>query len=59
MLLTGTVTPKSPTIRSPTFSGSPICSAQNSDTENDPKTPGYIYIYQLAFLFLINNTFFQ
>jgi hypothetical protein len=54
MLLTGTVTPKSPTIRSPTFSGSPICSAQNSDTENDPKTPGYIYIYIPTCRFIFN-----
>jgi len=36
----GTATPKSPTVRSPTFSGSPMDSAQNSDTENDQKTPG-------------------
>jgi hypothetical protein len=40
ILLIGAATPKSPTIRSPTFSGSPIASAHNSDTENDPKTPG-------------------
>ncbi|CAF3815420.1 unnamed protein product [Rotaria magnacalcarata] len=31
-------TPKSPTIRSPTMSGSPMGSAYNSDTENEPKT---------------------
>ncbi|CAF2906713.1 unnamed protein product [Rotaria sp. Silwood2] len=35
----GSATPKSPTIRSPTMSSSPLGSAQNSDTENDPKTP--------------------
>ena len=40
ILLIGAATPKSPTLRSPTFSGSPIGSAHNSDTENDPKTPG-------------------
>jgi hypothetical protein len=40
MLLIGTGTPKSPTIRSPTFSCSSIGSPHNSDTENDPKTPG-------------------
>ena len=36
----GTATPKSPTVRSPTYSGSPMGSAHNSDTEMDPKTPG-------------------
>ncbi|UJR26061.1 hypothetical protein I4U23_007407 [Adineta vaga] len=35
----GTATPKSPTIRSPTMSGSPMGSTHNSDTENDPKSP--------------------
>lgn len=38
-LPSGAATPKSPTIRSPTMSGSPIGSAHNSDTENDPRTP--------------------
>ncbi|CAF3283429.1 unnamed protein product [Rotaria socialis] len=33
-----TATPKSPTVRSPTMSGSPMGSAYNSDTENEPKT---------------------
>ncbi|CAF1602307.1 unnamed protein product, partial [Didymodactylos carnosus] len=32
-------TPKSPTVRSPTISGSPSASAHNSDTEYDPRTP--------------------
>ena len=36
----GSATPMSPTIRSPTMSGSPLGSAQNSDAENDIKTPG-------------------
>jgi hypothetical protein len=34
------------------MSGSPMGSAHNSDTENDPKTPG-LYSY-----FKINNNFF-
>ena len=36
----GAATPKSPTVRSPTISGSPLGSAQNSDAENDPQIPG-------------------
>ncbi|CAF1546441.1 unnamed protein product, partial [Adineta ricciae] len=35
----GSATPKSPTIRSPTMSGSPFGSAQNSDAENDTRIP--------------------
>ncbi|CAF3530500.1 unnamed protein product [Adineta steineri] len=38
-LASGTATPKSPTIRSPTMSGSPMGSVYNSDGENDPKSP--------------------
>lgn len=36
----GSATPMSPTIRSPTMSGSPLGSAQNSDTENEPRSDG-------------------
>ncbi|CAF3350264.1 unnamed protein product [Rotaria sp. Silwood1] len=42
----GTATPNSPTIRSPTMPGSPMGSACNSDTENDPKTSS-IPIYNI------------
>jgi hypothetical protein len=47
----GSATPKSPTIRSPTMSNSPIGSAHNSDTENDPRTPGLL-IKDFLFVFL-------
>jgi hypothetical protein len=40
IILTGTTTPKSPTLRSPTMPGSPMGSSHNSDAENDPKSPG-------------------
>lgn len=36
----GAATPKSPTLRSPTMSGSPLGSAQNSDAEHDSRIPG-------------------
>ena len=36
----GAATPKSPTLRSPTMSGSPLGSAQNSDVEHDSRIPG-------------------
>ena len=39
-LLIGSATPKSPTVRSPAMSGSPLGSAQTSDAENDTKMPG-------------------
>jgi len=42
-LPSGSATPMSPTIRSPTMSGSPLGSAQNSDTENEPRSDGPTY----------------
>ncbi|CAM2705562.1 unnamed protein product [Rotaria socialis] len=38
-LPSGSATPKSPTVRSPALSNSPLGSAQNSDAENDTRIP--------------------
>ncbi|CAF0776401.1 unnamed protein product [Adineta steineri] len=47
----GSATPKSPTIRSPTMSGSPFGSAQNSDAENETRIPDApLYNTSLSFL---------
>ena len=46
----GSATPKSPTIRSPTMSGSPLGSAPTSDAENENRIPG---IYSLMYSFFL------
>ncbi len=60
IIFLGSATPKSPTIRSPTMSGSPLGSAQNSDAENDTRIPGklenILFRYQITIDFFLRRS---